>query len=304
MKSKFLIISFLMIVLNINPGYSQKIIPLDYLKSIGGSGDNLGQFNQPQGIAIDLNENIYVADTGNNRVQKFDSNGKFQIYIGGIGSGSQQFDSPNDICSPDGLNVYVTDLNNNRIHILDRKLNSVSIFSGNVTFPKSLVVSKQGDIFIVETEENSILKFNSFYNPVARFGAIETGEGELNNPVKIELIENEFICVSDGQASRIVVFDYFCNFIKYLGEDILENPSGLLFWQEKKLLLVTDLDQQNIYAFNLDGENYVFQTLQKDEENKWRTPVDLAVSKDQLFVLDQDKNKILVYRILDIPELN
>ena len=240
------------------------------------------------------------------------SNGKFQIYIGGIGSGSEQFDSPNDLCSPDGLNVYVTDLNNNQIHILDRKLNSVSIFSGNsprepefqFTFPKSLAVSKHGDLFVIETEENSILKFNSFYNPIARFGAIETGEGELNNPEKIELIENELVCVSDGQTTRIVVFDYFGNFIKYLGEGILMNPSGLFFWPEKKLLLVSDLDQQKIYAFNLDGENYVVQALQKDEENKWLTPVDLAVSKDQLFVLDQDKSKILIYRILDIPELN
>src|SRR5262249_13536918 len=37
-----------------------------------GSGD--GQFNQPFGVAVDSSGNVYVADTGNSRIQKFDAN--------------------------------------------------------------------------------------------------------------------------------------------------------------------------------------------------------------------------------------
>ncbi|MCW5631895.1 MAG: hypothetical protein KIT17_01030 [Rubrivivax sp.] len=54
--------------------------------SIGSSGSASGQFNIPTAIAIDTSGNIYVVDTGNFRVQKFDSSGNFLL---GIGSGYQ-----------------------------------------------------------------------------------------------------------------------------------------------------------------------------------------------------------------------
>lgn len=52
----------------------------------GKSGTKEGEFNftlssEPVGMAIDKNDNIYIADTGNNRIQKFDSNGEFLMEI-------------------------------------------------------------------------------------------------------------------------------------------------------------------------------------------------------------------------------
>ena len=289
---------------------AQNMIILDFLYTIGENGDSLGQFNRPQAIAIDPVGNIYVADTGNHRIQRFDEKGNFLSYLGGIGIGNEQFDVPSDICAQDGLNIYVADHNNHRIHRLDRKLNAVSIFYGKSPrdvefkffFPVSLVISAQGDQFIIESENNSVLKFNSFYSPVARFGAIETGEGILNQPEKIELINNEFVCVSDGLAARVAVFDYFGNFLRYLGEDVLNYPSGLFYWPEKNLILTSDLDPGDIFAFSLAGDVIKLLPIQKSPHAKWQSPVDLAIRQNRLFVLDQDKHQILVYRISYFPE--
>ena len=50
-----------------------------------------GQFNGPNGVATDSSGNVYVADTDNNRIQKFDSNGNFITKWGFDGDGDGQF---------------------------------------------------------------------------------------------------------------------------------------------------------------------------------------------------------------------
>ncbi len=55
----------------------------DWIKSWGEPGDQPGQFNTPHSIAVDAQNNVYVADRGNRRIQVFDGDGKFlrQIVI-------------------------------------------------------------------------------------------------------------------------------------------------------------------------------------------------------------------------------
>jgi sugar lactone lactonase YvrE len=50
----------------------------DWVKSWGTKGTGPGQFNLPHSIAIDLQDNIYVGDRSNHRIQVFDSDGNFK----------------------------------------------------------------------------------------------------------------------------------------------------------------------------------------------------------------------------------
>ena len=78
-----------------------------------------GQFNYPQGIAINGNvsNNVYVADSGNNRIQKFDDNGAFIERWGSVGNGESELRRPADLVVDWGI-VYVVDADNNRIQEL------------------------------------------------------------------------------------------------------------------------------------------------------------------------------------------
>jgi len=42
-----------------------------FLAKWGSPGSNDGQFNFPQGVVVDSGRNVYVSDSGNNRIQKF-----------------------------------------------------------------------------------------------------------------------------------------------------------------------------------------------------------------------------------------
>ncbi len=78
-----------------------------------GAGD--GQFNEPRGITVDRSENIFVADWGNHRVQKFTNRGQFITMWGSHGRGNGQFRNPSDVAVDTEGNVYVADFINDRI---------------------------------------------------------------------------------------------------------------------------------------------------------------------------------------------
>src|SRR4029078_4326058 len=81
----------------------------------GTHGTGNGQFNQPYGVAVDSSGRVYVADSANNRIQKFSSSGNFITKWGTQGSGNGEFKSPYGIAVDSSNNVYVADSANNRI---------------------------------------------------------------------------------------------------------------------------------------------------------------------------------------------
>lgn len=81
------------------------------------SGD--GRPFTPSGIAVDGSGNVYVADTGSNRILKFSPEGAVLAKWGAEGSGDGQFKSPQRIAVDSAGNLYVADYGNNRIQKFD-----------------------------------------------------------------------------------------------------------------------------------------------------------------------------------------
>jgi sugar lactone lactonase YvrE len=176
-----------------------------------GKGTDNGQFNPfsdtatgtgPGGIAVDKQGNIYVADTWNHRIQKFDSTGKFVVAWGAFinlsDPASASDTDPNDkfygprgvAVGPDG-NVYVTDTGNKRVVIFTPDGKYVRQISSNVTpdkgtqnypynqqgemnEPVGVVVGPDGSVYVADSLNNRIQKFDSTGKPVAMW-AIPSG---------------------------------------------------------------------------------------------------------------------------------
>jgi sugar lactone lactonase YvrE len=75
----------------------------------GTLGTGNGQFISPEGIAVDSSGNVYVADTGNGRIQKFTSDGLYLTQWGSLGTGDGQFTNPHGIAADSSGNVYVAE---------------------------------------------------------------------------------------------------------------------------------------------------------------------------------------------------
>jgi hypothetical protein len=92
-----------------------------FVKSSGSYGTGDGQFDRSTGITINPSTgDVFVADTDNNRIQKFDSNGNFITKWGIYGTEDEEFDTPMGISVDISGNVYVTEFNNDRIQVFTK----------------------------------------------------------------------------------------------------------------------------------------------------------------------------------------
>ena len=94
-----------------------KLLPEGEQGQFGSAGANDGQFAGPNGIDTDELGYFYVADSGNNRVQKFTPAGAYLAKFGTAGGGDGQLSNPIDLVVLPNGKVAVTDTGNKRIQI-------------------------------------------------------------------------------------------------------------------------------------------------------------------------------------------
>ena len=205
----------------------------------------------PQNIASDRSGNLYVADTGNDRIQKFDiidGNLTFITEWGTAGDGDGQFDSPTDIAVDRSSNVYVADtddfsiqqFDNGTFYFPDSGNDRIQKFDSNGTFitkwgskgdgdgqfdyPAYIAVDRPGNVYVADTANSRIQKFDSNGTFITKWGSYGRGDGQfLTRPVDIaiDLFDNVYVteCNSDCDADddRIQKFDSNGTFIAKWG---------------------------------------------------------------------------------------
>jgi len=128
----------------------------------GGAGTEPGRFSRPQCLALDEEENLWVADSGNHRIQVFNREGKLLKLWGREGRG------PGELCYPYGLvfgpqqTVYVVESGNNRVQKFTRDGQSLGCWGsggrepGQLSGPFALVLDSRGRIHVVDTYNHRV----------------------------------------------------------------------------------------------------------------------------------------------------
>ena len=275
-------------------GNAQNSIVL--LNKWGSFGTHPGDFKYPTMLAVDSEDNLFVVDQHNHRIQKFDSDGNFILMWGKAGDGFGEFRYPYGIAVDSDDKVYISDMNNNRIQKFSnngtfiKSIGSYGSDDDQLKYPYGIAVDKQDNLYVIDAFNYCIKKFNKELDFISKWGSPQEIGIKVYMPHEIAVTNDGNVILSDRQNHRISVFSAEGKLIERFGSygEGSELPGGK--FSEPHGLTVNK--NGDIYV----TDRYNFRVQQFESNNNFKTSWFVsAVFDSSLYfplgiVTDSDRN--------------
>jgi ABC-type spermidine/putrescine transport system permease subunit II/sugar lactone lactonase YvrE len=134
------------------------------LEEIGHAGTAPGEFNRPEGVCVDLQDRLYVADSCNHRIEVFDGDGRFLRAYGKPGQGPGELSYPYDICVDKEGRQYVCEFGNSRIQVFDPQGHSIEMIGGaggqpgQFNNPWAVALDSSENLYVADSQNHRVQK--------------------------------------------------------------------------------------------------------------------------------------------------
>ena len=258
-----------------------------------------GSFLNPQHLAFDSENNLYVTDLGNARVQKFDSNGNFLSEWGSKGNMPGQFGNPAGIAISNEF-VFVVDNKNHNIQKFDLGGNFITHWGqygkdvGSFNSPRGITIYDENYVYVVDSGNSRIQQFTLDGEFVSAFGQSGKRGNNFITPVDI-VINSEKLYVTDSSAGKISIFDLDGSFLRSINNSVgglSISPNGIIF-DDQNNFYISDNRNHRIIQYNELGVAISVFGKMGIHDGQFKFPQDVAISKDgYLFVTDTEGHRI------------
>ncbi len=192
--------------------------------------------SRPEGIALDSSGNIFVADTGNHVIKKFDSSGRLLAQWGSPGSADGQFGYPWD---------------------------SRGSGDGEFNYPRAIALDRYGNVFVAHNGEHTIQKLDPLGKFLAKWGPTGSDDGQFGRrpfegPLGIAVGPSGSVYVADTYNNRVQKFDSSGKFLMKWGS--VGAGDGQFFWprgiavDSKGNVFVAEIRNPRVQKFDSSGK--------------------------------------------------
>ena len=234
-----------------------------------GHGET-GEFFHPIGITCNEGGDIYVADTGNNRIVRLFNNGKKLIWLRTIGSkGSEKgkFNNPTYVALDASGRIFVSDTGNSRIQVFGKSGGLLYIIDkdSGISSPAGICVSDSKErytgyrfdfIYLVDGNNSRVQKMTVDGRLITSCRVNEI----LKRDVFLTTLEQDYygnVYVVDRLNSQILKFSPDLDFITAFGKPgtgdyEFQNPAGIAIYKHYGQVFVSDKESAQYFWIGAD----------------------------------------------------
>lgn len=219
--------------------------PWTFVAAWSSASSETGLFDGPQDFAFGPQGNVYVVDSGNDRIQIFSMEGTYLDSWGGSGTAYGKFNLPYSLDVDELGNVYVSDFWNYRIQKFDANGNFIKAWgsqgSGYIQFQGAcrLRFGPDGNLYALERDNHRVQIFSKNGDFVNMWGTPGSQQGELTWPTALAIDAQGYLYISD-HYKRIQKFTAQGLFVDQFGGDYqdptFERIEDITFDQKGNLL--------------------------------------------------------------------
>ncbi len=287
----------------LTPGLTAAGSDYVYAGSWGVSAAFNGCFNIPYDVAVGPEGTVYVADTGNDRVQFFSPKGKFIGTFGSGGAGDGEFQYPTTIAVTDNGNIYVADIYRDDVQFFSKEKEFIGKWGGpgkgpgEFHGPADIAFGPLGTVFVVDYNNSRIQNFTPLGEYIREW---RYRESHLIICGSITITAGGITYLL-GHYGKITYFDADYKFLGSWGKmgsgsgeflypnDIAVGPQGDIF--------VADYYNHRVQHFTAEGSFISAWGNDGRGPGEFHYPAGIAVAADgTVYVADTGNSRIQYFR--------
>ncbi len=259
--------------------------------TIGTHGVKNAEFETVEGMATDSENNVYVVDRGNQRIQVFDTEGNFVKIIGG----NDPLKLPIDVVIRDDNSIAVLDKEHKAVIIFDQEGRILNKYDLPATSNVIKMAKNPDGTLLVADTNSQIFQMGIDGKLIATWGSLGSGKNQFNRIKGISVDHgNDIIAVAEDLNKRVQLLNSDGTHLKTIGGNTIniEYPNQLEVDKDGNIYLGTGFNRNEIIVLNDEGVG----------QSKWSEPsmtpgMGTITTDDEghLYVAAYKQNKIIRY---------
>ena len=302
----------------VDPYAAGEVFPIAEI-SFGTFGSADGQLFNPRNVAVSPDGRVYVADTGNHRIQVFNADGSSAFTIGEFGSEPGQINEPWGLVADENF-LYVADTWNGRVQKFTLDGDYVMDFGrfeipaegtlGELQFygPRSIDLHN-GQLYIMDTGNHRIQIVDTDGNYISQVGSNGFALGQFSEQVGLAIDDKGFIYVAEAWNRRIQQLnDQLVGFFEWEVDawegNSLDNKPYVALDESNGRVYVSDPEGHQILIFNSIGE-YLgrFGRFGSDDQSL-NLPTGITVDNDgNVYVVDTANSRVQKFSAIELGNI-
>lgn len=208
----------------------------------------------PIGVAVDTQGNLYVTDSVNCRVYKFDRDGAFLRTL----TAPAEFQRPAGIAVGPGDKKYIVDVLAHKLYVFDKDDAYLGEFpkpgaDTKLNSPTNVVVDRLGNVYVTNSMDFNIKVYDQDGNLKRTIGQIGDGPGSFAMPKGVAVDSDLNIYVIDATFENFQIFDQEGRLLYFVGKygdkpGEFSLPSGICIDRQDRIF-ITDTYNRRVQIF-------------------------------------------------------